>query len=599
MFENDDFTKYSRLLKEILNMVKSIYYYVFFFFLVLVVFYWFDRFRDTFNIFSTRYNWNSQVKPLFQSSSRPALDIHKQSLEWAFEYKDKDHVRSDISTLLQRPLVSITFGGSRGATTFEGNEFLIDNGTHYQSKVHHLKSNTHSSSSSNSSSFSSSFSPQNSNVYSWGWNCDLHANEDARVRTTGKVDFLKFLVVPNRHNGCGFAPVWRLSLPAGHYTVRFSATDPENLYQDSGGCKIQGYRIGDLLVQNSCGTETDPACVVLRDITVQPTEQWLELEADYQDGCFSVNYIQIFAFDKDTALALSTFQAPKMNIVDPDLKQQETYLDQFLAQLANDHGDIIAASVNAGYISFAMNWLCSISTMDIENYFLIATDDESYTYFHERGYPVYHVKKTREGEGQTDAVEYGTVEYQELILQRTKLVNKVLHLGYNILLCDVDAVWLQNPVRFLSHGFDMQSQPEADGRVCGGFMFMLSTLKMQQLWQTVTDRHELMVQEAENNHGLESIDQSEQELLLELLPLTDVTVKRLDSDMFPYGQKYFGKELEYTSQMDLKHVHPVVVHNNYVIGKQKKLMRFQHFGLWFIGDSTEDYVCHISENHHL
>ena len=69
---------------------------------------------------------------------------------------------------------------------------------------------------------------------------------------------------------------------------------------------------------------------------------------------------------------------------------------------------------------------------------------------------------------------------------------QVLHLGFNILLCDVDAVWLKSPIpyviaspiflcistlvtschhnRYLSHGYDIQSQPENDGRLCGGFM---------------------------------------------------------------------------------------------------------------------------------
>ncbi len=48
------------------------------------------------------------------------------------------------------------------------------------------------------------------------------------------------------------------------------------------------------------------------------------------------------------------------------LPQAEPALDQFLQSVANDRRDVIAASVNEGYISFAMNWLCSISDMGIK-----------------------------------------------------------------------------------------------------------------------------------------------------------------------------------------------------------------------------------------
>jgi hypothetical protein len=75
----------------------------------------------------------------------------------------------------------------------------------------------------------------------------------------------------------------------------------------------------------------------------------------------------------------------------------------------------------------------------------MATDDASYKWFHELGYPTYQVVSDPSERKAETAVAYGTVEYQKLILMRTKLVNMILRLGYNILLCDVDAVWLADP----------------------------------------------------------------------------------------------------------------------------------------------------------
>jgi len=206
---------------------------------------------------------------------------------------------------------------------------------------------------------------------------------------------------------------------------------------------------------------------------------------------------------------------------------------------------------------------------------------------------VFLMKPTKSGEGNTKAVKYGTVEYQELILERTILVNKVLHLGFNILLCDIDAVWLKNPMPYISRGYDIQAQPEADGRLCGGFIFLMSSPGVQDLWQKVTDAHKEVVKTAEKVHHLRGVDESEQQLLLKLLPKANLKVKKLDSDMFPHGLKYFGPQMTYHSKMDLNKIHPAVVHNNYVIGKDKKILRFKHFGLWYIGDKSQDYKCKL------
>jgi hypothetical protein len=49
--------------------------------------------------------------------------------------------------------------------------------------------------------------------------------------------------------------------------------------------------------------------------------------------------------------------------------------------------------------------------------------------------------------------------------------------------------------------------------------------------------------------------------------------------------------MTFAPQMDLKRNHPVVVHNNYVIGRAKKQLRFEHFHLWFIKDAKSGFEC--------
>ena len=230
-------------------------------------------------------------------------------------------------------------------------------------------------------------------------------------------------------------------------------------------------------------------------------------------------------------------------------------------------------------------------------FFVFKTDQTSYDYFTSKGHPAFLVKPHRQ-DGSADEVlkpvKYGTVQYQELILQRTKLVNRVLQLGYNILLCDIDAVWLSDPTQYLSHSYEVQAQPEADGRLCGGFMFWVSTAKVRKFYQAVTDKHEELVTRARQKHKLKSVDESEQEIILKMIGSAGLKVKKLDSNKFPHGLKYFGHGTKGKSLMDLTKYTPVVVHNNYIIGKDNKLIRFKRAKLWFISGSTKTgFTCSL------
>ena len=62
------------------------------------------------------------------------------------------------------------------------------------------------------------------------------------------------------------------------------------------------------------------------------------------------------------------------------------------------------------------------------------------------------------------------------------------------------------------------AQEEADGRLCGGFMFLRATSGTRHLWKQVTQKHEELVEQAKKAKSLDSIDESEQSILLELLP---------------------------------------------------------------------------------
>ena len=78
---------------------------------------------------------------------------------------------------------------------------------------------------------------------------------------------------------------------------------------------------------------------------------------------------------------------------------------------------------------------------------------------------------------------------------------------------------------------------------------------------------------------------------MELIPKMSVTVRKLEKNLFPPGLRFFGDQMSFRSKMP-PGSHPVVVHNNYVIGHSKKVKRFEHFNLWFVREEQPGvYVC--------
>ena len=144
---------------------------------------------------------------------------------------------------------------------------------------------------------------------SWGWNCNLHARGSTRVRDTsalptdtnhdivsdgGSKSYLRSIVIPDRRFSCHHEPLWRVSLPKAHYTIRISATDLANAKDPflGHGCRVHGVKLGALPAENSCATTFDPACFILPNVYVGEGD--LEISGSYHDGCRSLNYIGLF-----------------------------------------------------------------------------------------------------------------------------------------------------------------------------------------------------------------------------------------------------------------------------------------------------------------
>ena len=145
----------------------------------------------------------------------------------------------------------------------------------------------------------------------------------------------------------------------------------------------------------------------------------------------------------------------------------------------------------------------------------------------------------------------------------------------NIIYSDIDALWLKDP-RPHFKGTDIDFWAQIDGviegrpyfegfipHICTGFLALKSTpktMKMLEQWHTIT-----------------SIDKSqfqEQNMLQKVAFELSLNFAVLPVRYFPFGIAYFGPMSEH------EHCEVVIVHNNFIIGKKKKIQRFKDFQLW-------------------
>lgn len=440
----------------------------------------------------------------------------------------------------------------------------------------------------------------------YGWNCNLNNKDSTRSRGTlwykqkfpAKFDLMDDLVIPDRNGRCALGKPLKfmLEVPAGKYVIKISFMDTTaGSISDSAGCHVQGVRVGSQTVKTSCNTREDSACQVFTvEVGQQQHKNRIHIGGSFKTGCKAVNYMEVYPYKPDLAASLITYEPIKSGHRDEAMAQKiSPSLKAMLSKVVDPQTNIIAVtSVNAGYIDMASNWLCSMRKLGIKNYILYATDEEAEKYFKKRGENVYRydARKITGGSLSAGSVKYGSVAYQELILARTKFVNMVLSMGYNTLLCDIDAVWIRNPFEYFDFAHDIEAQQEVDGRLCGGFILLMSTAKTVKLWHKVAEKHEKLVRTAESSHHLANIDESEQTIFINLIPQMGVTVRKMDKNIFPPGLRFFGEQMSFRSRMP-PGAHPAVVHNNYVIGHEKKVKRFKHFRLWFVRRRGDDYVC--------
>lgn len=178
--------------------------------------------------------------------------------------------------------------------------------------------------------------------------------------------------------------------------------------------------------------------------------------------------------------------------------------------------DVMVATVDAGYMHFALNWACSLKRIGVKNLFFHATDDKVFKELVERNMPVvkYFSVLSQEYEKiQQDAVVYGSVSYQSLMNTRTSFIAMIVERGYNVLLSDIDIVYLRNPFLHFDPKYDLQGGAHKAKKITGGFIYTRATTPSLRIWSTVLKEHDELFLKIQKEKDFGIHTSTEQELL--------------------------------------------------------------------------------------
>ncbi|KHN34849.1 hypothetical protein glysoja_042161 [Glycine soja] len=112
---------------------------------------------------------------------------------------------------------------------------------------------------------------------------------------------------------------------------------------------------------------------------------------------------------------------------------------------------VILTIAGYSYKDMLMSWVCRLQKLSIENFIVYALDKETYQFSILQGIPVF-TDPIAPSNVSFDDCHFGTKCFQRVTKVKSRIVLKILKLGYNVLLSDVDVYWFKNPVPLL-HSF--------------------------------------------------------------------------------------------------------------------------------------------------
>ncbi|BAT74185.1 UDP-D-xylose:L-fucose alpha-1,3-D-xylosyltransferase [Vigna angularis] len=271
-------------------------------------------------------------------------------------------------------------------------------------------------------------------------------------------------------------------------------------------------------------------------------------------------------------------------------------LEQALSFVAKN-GSVIVCIVSQPYLPFLNNWLISIAMQDRQDMVLVIAEDYASLHRVNDLWPGHAVLIPPVLDAEA-AHKFGSQGFFNFTARRPRHLLKILELGYSVMYNDVDMVWLADPfpylvgnhdvyftddmtaIKPLNHSHDLPP-PGKKGRpyICSCMIFLHPTNEAKLVLKKWIE--ELQIQPWSKT--VKSNDQPAFNWALMKIA-KEVDMYLLPQAAFPTGGLYFKNK---TWVKETKGMH-VIIHNNYIVGFEKKIKRFRDYGLWLVDDHAQE-----------
>jgi hypothetical protein len=217
----------------------------------------------------------------------------------------------------------------------------------------------------------------------------------------------------------------------------------------------------------------------------------------------------------------------------------------------------VVVSVSEGFFQMFLNWWYYYKKHYLNLQVYVFAEDEFV--FSKLKYALeIKVFKSSQKIERNFAETYGSSGYKEMVSKRAGYILKSFESCNRVIYTDVDTIWKYNPLPHLVGNYDLWASLDDISYVCTGFFAIIKTQKTVSFLKKW-------------NNELINQSQLNQPVFNRVLKSTNIKTAYLNRNEFPSGNIYFSKSSPKNA---------VIIHNNFIIGLDKKVERFKHWGLW-------------------
>jgi hypothetical protein len=257
-------------------------------------------------------------------------------------------------------------------------------------------------------------------------------------------------------------------------------------------------------------------------------------------------------------------------------------LDNLLRTDGSSRRRLVVAASNSDYVEFADNFAHSLLKLSVTNFVLVPLDHRAYRKLH-AVYPKHTLPLMPGIDVPAGNATFDSPEFKKLTAVRPLFLRAFLEKNYTIFYNDIDMVWQHNAWNTIDERERSRSDTrttamiwqdgKGDWELCTCLLYLHPT----------SDKIALLNKwEDEIATGAHADDQQAFTAMARQLNFPFAGGSTLDGILvFPNDEQFpAGSQFPWNNKSDANYMAAVIVHNNWIIGKDNKRIRFGAAGLW-------------------